>query len=157
MTQSLPFTALSPLGSDLTSMLLTMKGKNEEEVVVKTLAPTAPRDMPPSKKGMRIKSLIQTVFGTPSFEEGNKSPSLRLDVEGIAGTPLPKMKKAPKPKKAVKEPPKAKELERVKAISPSERESREEIDFDIRHIAGGELNVKVVANMKDHTEAPGYP
>jgi hypothetical protein len=58
MTQSLPFTALSPLGSDLTSMLLTMKGKNEEEAAVKTLAPAAPRGMPPSKKGLRIKSLI---------------------------------------------------------------------------------------------------
>jgi hypothetical protein len=64
------------------------------------------------------------------------------------------MKKAPEPKKAVKEPPKAIELG-VKAISPSERESREEIDFYIRHIADGELNVEVVANMKDHTEASG--
>lgn len=65
------------------------------------------------------------------------------------------MKNAPKPKKAVKEPPKATELEGVKAISPSKRESREEIDFYIRHIAGGELNVEVVANLKDHTEGPG--
>jgi 5,10-methenyltetrahydromethanopterin hydrogenase len=64
------------------------------------------------------------------------------------------MKKAPKPKKAVKEPLKAIELG-VKAISPSERESREEIDFYIRHIADGELNVEVVANLKDHTEASG--
>lgn len=62
-----------------------MKGKNEEEATVKTLAPAAPRDIPPSKKGLRIKSLIQTVFGTPSSEEGNESPSLRLDVEASKG------------------------------------------------------------------------
>jgi hypothetical protein len=30
MTQSLPFATLSPVGSDLTSMLLTMKGKNDD-------------------------------------------------------------------------------------------------------------------------------
>jgi hypothetical protein len=83
ITQPLPFNVLCPLGLDLTCLLLTMKDKKDEVMPVKASdAPISQRSIQKlSKKGPRMKSLMRTMYGTSSFEGGNKSPSLEPDAK----------------------------------------------------------------------------
>lgn len=62
---------------DLTSLILTMKGKNDDRATAKASTATVLEDTTPklSKEGPRLKSLMRAIFGTPSSKEGNKSPS----------------------------------------------------------------------------------
>lgn len=75
MTQPLHFSALSPLGSDLTSLLMTMKGKNVEEettkasldMIVEESTRTRTEDVPQKKR--RIKIVMGAISKTLAAKE----------------------------------------------------------------------------------------
>jgi hypothetical protein len=73
MTQPLPFATLSPLGSDLTNLLLTVKGMYDEGVIAKTSVATITQGTTKlSNKGPQMRSLMRAIFRTPS-DEDNKA------------------------------------------------------------------------------------
>jgi hypothetical protein len=75
MTQSLPFSMLIPLGPELTSLLLTMKGKSADEESDKASSVAAPTEMAKeqveniSQKGCHMKMIMRAIFKTPSSKE----------------------------------------------------------------------------------------
>lgn len=108
---------MSPLGSDLPSLLLTMKGKKNKEMTTKSLARMMPQisAKKSSKKGPHMTSLMRAVFGTPSSEEGIRSPRLERDAEAVAATSIENIIEAVEPEKIAEEtmqPTKSQELKK---------------------------------------------
>lgn len=98
-------TTLSSLGSDLTSLLLVMKDKNNEEGVVNEVSDVVtPKDIikeaPPRLcvKGLRMQYLIEAIFRTPS-EWGSKSPSQKQDIKTTVVAPMEEAIETPEPEK----------------------------------------------------------
>lgn len=80
-------------------MLLTMKGKKNESTTYKALIAIMLQSSTQKliKKDPQIKPLMRLVFGTLSFEEGNKSPSLEPNVEAAAATTIERIIEALEP------------------------------------------------------------
>jgi hypothetical protein len=79
MTQSLPFSTLSLLGSDLTSLLLIVKDVSGEDKEGDTLEPAMLEESPENENSHRIESLVDTIFGpSSSKKEENLNKLLKL-------------------------------------------------------------------------------
>jgi hypothetical protein len=76
-----------------------MKGKKNEATTYKALTATTLQSSTKIliKKDPQIKLLMRPVFGTLSFEEGNKSPSLEQNVEAAAATTIERIIEALEP------------------------------------------------------------
>jgi hypothetical protein len=77
--QPLYFTTLIQLGLDLTSLLMTITGKNDEGSVTGTSVPAAPLDTTSSKKETRVELLMNSILGPLSSEE-EKGTENKTDV-----------------------------------------------------------------------------
>lgn len=133
-----------------------MKDKKDRAVPTKALAALVSQGLAKklSKKGPQMKSLMRAMFETPSSEEGNKSPSLERIIEKII--------EALEPKKVGEEaiivqPCKALESKKVETKAPKPHEAEaislceeEDIGFDFKHIAGGQLDNEKLTEVKDY-------
>jgi hypothetical protein len=143
MTQPLPFATLGRLGSDLTSILITMKGKNDEGSTIDISAPAPPMDTM-LKKEPRIEILMDTIFGPLSSEEE----------KGVEDTT--KVIAASEPKKNLEEPSKKLGQKLVEKTYSLEEGSNDEVDFFVRYLASEELGDEATLKLKNKAKAHGY-
>lgn len=145
-------TTLSSLGSDLTSLLLVMKDKNNEEGVVHEVSVVVtPKDIikeAPLRlcmKGLRMQYLIEAIFRTPSPEWGSRSPSQKQDIKTTVVAPMEEAIETPEPEKE------------TAAIFLPEEGLKEKSTFNIKHITDKELDTEETNELEEYVEALGYP
>jgi hypothetical protein len=158
MTEPFPFVMLSPLGSDLTSLLQSKeKGIKQSSEGRKTASVT--RGNARGQKKWRMMAIIKAIHKTPPLTstekivvpanaEANtdaKADEVVLEAENI-GTIMSEIDGiitdvAP---------------EKDRAEVTTNRASSEEIELDLRHLGGQELSEEDISELKKFTIAGGY-